>query len=88
MARLDYQTTALFLSQLGVTPSGTPAEFDRLGRDLGEWFERGGGCREFVELHRALRAETRSLPEQAPDWRRAMTFEQRMAVLRRRYASP
>lgn len=96
MAGLDYQTTALFLSQLGVTPSDTPAEFDRLGRELGEWFERGGSCREFVELHKnvvraescSLPVESRSLPDPVPDWRTAATTLERLAILRRRYVPP
>jgi len=73
------RTVAQFLAMLDVYPDADPAEFDRLQRELCDWWGDGGSCRAFVELHKSLRAEVRSLPDPVPDWRTATSWQECMA---------
>jgi hypothetical protein len=74
VSALSWQTTRDFLALAGVTPEGDPGRYDRLQRDAGLWFARGGSMRSFVAAVKAGE-DTRSL---------SVTEARR--VLERRYA--
>jgi hypothetical protein len=64
------------LAAKGITPQGTPAEFDRAQREFAGWWDGGGSVRAFADHYAAKR---HGPVQRSLSWRAAML------ELRRRY---
>ena len=51
MSVLPMDVMASFLATVGVTPQGTPGEFDRAVRELEQYWAAGGSVRGFVSRY-------------------------------------